>query len=316
MGRDSVPFVGSISFALLRGGFHSTSQENAEGAKRAEDLLDGVRLLADKDRFKQGRGDFLPLCDVNDKDETVIGVSFPCHVECVDDYWVILAQDDESQAIIGVDVVFEDPNLVVPDEQSLALESGTSVSSISESTRTARANRGKEAVLPLTAENLIRHDRELREVEEEETESGEERYDDEILSSSSSEGSSPYKSRSAHVVGEADSIISGWTGFTKNGHAVEIDDDANNNNTGKLGHAHGDVHMCSSLLFRTDKPFRCFAFFSLLCKTETKDSSTIDPSLYPWQMQVRSVVSSVVAFIFLLLNRCSLTFAFSHFIPC
>lgn len=59
----------------------------------------------------------------------------------------------------------------------------------------------------------------------------------------SSDGS-PYRNRNVHVVGEGDSIISGWTGFTKQGHAIEVDDDANN--PGKLGHAHGDVHLCSS----------------------------------------------------------------------
>ena len=194
-GPDGVPFIGSISLALHGGGFHSMSQQNSEGRKLAEDLLDGVRLLADKERFRRGRSDFLPLCNVDDKDETVIGVSFPCHIECVDDYWVILAQDDESQAIIGVDVVFEDPNLVL-DDHSTALESATTMSSISESTRFART---EVAVLSLTADNLLRHDREQNDLKEEEDGNDERRYDDEVTSDSSSEVSSLASSRTPFV---------------------------------------------------------------------------------------------------------------------
>lgn len=189
-GPDGVPFVGSIALAL-GGGFHSMSQQNTEGAKLAEDLLDGVRLLADKDRFQHGRSDFLPLCNVKDQDETVIGVSFPCHIECADDYWVILAQDDEKQVIIGVDVVFEDPNLVL-DERSTALESAASMSSISESTRFTRT---EVTVLPLTAENLNRHDREQNNLEEDDDNNNERKYEDEFSSDSSSEVSSLATSR-------------------------------------------------------------------------------------------------------------------------
>ena len=173
-GPDGVPFIGSISLALHGGGFHSMSQQNSEGRKFAEDLLDGVRLLADKERFQRGRSDFLPLCNVDDEDETVIGVSFPCHIECVDDYWAILAQDDESQAIVGVDIVFEDPNLIL-DDRSTALESATTMSSISESTRFTQT---EVAVLPLTSDHLLRHNREQNDLKVEEDGNDERRYDD------------------------------------------------------------------------------------------------------------------------------------------
>jgi len=180
-GPDAVPFVGSISLALLGGGFHSISEENDQGAKLAEDHLDGVRLLADKERFKRERfqrNDLLPVCSIEDPNETVAGISFPCRIECANDYWVILAQNEESQAIEAVDVVFQDPNLV-QDEHSLTLESGTSVSSMSGSTRTAAR---AEVVLPLTADNLVLHDHEQEEMANE--------HDDEEEGSSSSERSS------------------------------------------------------------------------------------------------------------------------------
>jgi len=44
-----------------------------------------------------------------------------------------------------------------------------------------------------------------------------------------------YETRNVHVVGEADSVFSGWTGYTKNGRSGE-DMDA----------YQGDVHKCSS----------------------------------------------------------------------
>ena len=197
-GPDGVPFVGSISLALHGGGFPSMFQQNKDGGKLAEDMLDGVRLLADKERFQRGRSDLLPMCNVTDTDETVIGVSFPCHIECVDDYWVILAQDDESQAIIGVDIVFEDPNLVL-DDRSTTLETASSMSSISASTRFTRT---EVEVLPLTAQNLLRHDREQHELKEKE-DGNEKRYDDEVTSESSSEASSLPTSRTPFV-GEQD----------------------------------------------------------------------------------------------------------------
>ena len=55
---------------------------------------------------------------------------------------------------------------------------------------------------------------------------------------------SPYKSRRAHVVGEEDSIFSGWTGYTKGGGS----DDGSRREGFEphLGRAHGDVHVCSS----------------------------------------------------------------------
>ena len=98
-GPAGVPFVGSISLALLSGGFQSISHENDDGAKTAENMLDGCRLLADKNRFRGGRSDLLPICDIEDKEEKITGVSFPCRIECVDSYWVIIARNDESQTM-------------------------------------------------------------------------------------------------------------------------------------------------------------------------------------------------------------------------
>jgi hypothetical protein len=57
--------------------------------------------------------------------------------------------------------------------------------------------------------------------------------------------SDPDSPRNIHVVGEADSLVSGWTGYTKDG----PNDDLNlsgANAPGKLGHSKGDVHVCSS----------------------------------------------------------------------
>jgi len=48
--------------------------------------------------------------------------------------------------------------------------------------------------------------------------------------------------RRVHVVGESDSVMSGWTGYS-------VDDDSvcpEADQSGKLGHTMGDVHMCSS----------------------------------------------------------------------
>jgi hypothetical protein len=63
------------------------------------------------------------------------------------------------------------------------------------------------------------------------------------------EGSSPsrdYNTRKTHVVGESDSIFSGWTGYSKE----EADDDSilgpYGGAKGRLGRQHGDVHVCSS----------------------------------------------------------------------
>ena len=51
----------------------------------------------------------------------------------------------------------------------------------------------------------------------------------------------PGKGRRAHVVGEADSVMSGWSGYTMDDEYSQDDSD-----NGKLGHTKGDVHMCSS----------------------------------------------------------------------
>ena len=58
---------------------------------------------------------------------------------------------------------------------------------------------------------------------------------------------SQYKARKAHVVGEEDSIFSGWTGYTKGG--AGSDDGSMRQHDGfdaHLGRPHGDVHVCSS----------------------------------------------------------------------
>lgn len=56
----------------------------------------------------------------------------------------------------------------------------------------------------------------------------------------SSGGSVNYETRNVHVVGEADSIFSGWTGYTPNDkNGIEV--------MGGLNpHEKGDVHFCSS----------------------------------------------------------------------
>ena len=51
----------------------------------------------------------------------------------------------------------------------------------------------------------------------------------------------PGKGRRAHVVGEADSVMSGWTGYSMDDEYSQDDSD-----NGKLGHTKGDVHMCSA----------------------------------------------------------------------
>jgi hypothetical protein len=53
---------------------------------------------------------------------------------------------------------------------------------------------------------------------------------------------SDYETRNAHVIGEADSIFSGWTGYSpKQRHEDDVDAIL-----GKLGQETGDVHKCSS----------------------------------------------------------------------
>ena len=53
-----------------------------------------------------------------------------------------------------------------------------------------------------------------------------------------------YETRNVHVVGEADSIISGWTGFnSREGMRAHEELEMP---LGKLAHPQGDVHVCSS----------------------------------------------------------------------
>jgi hypothetical protein len=64
-------------------------------------------------------------------------------------------------------------------------------------------------------------------------------------------GSSPsreYNTRKTHVVGETDSIFSGWTGYSKEGGSGDDDSILGpyGGPTGRLGRQHGDVHVCSS----------------------------------------------------------------------
>eukprot|EP00980_Cylindrotheca_fusiformis_P012316 scaffold3015_cov122-Cylindrotheca_fusiformis.AAC.11 len=48
--------------------------------------------------------------------------------------------------------------------------------------------------------------------------------------------------RTAHVVGESDSVMSGWTGYSMD----EEDFSQDSDRSGRLGHPTGDVHLCSS----------------------------------------------------------------------
>jgi hypothetical protein len=56
--------------------------------------------------------------------------------------------------------------------------------------------------------------------------------------------SSEHSPRNAHVVGEEDSIFSGWTGYPAKG--VASYDDDSQGVEGILGKRHGDVHACAS----------------------------------------------------------------------
>ena len=49
--------------------------------------------------------------------------------------------------------------------------------------------------------------------------------------------------RRVHVVGESDSVMSGWTGYSVDEDSLSEGD---GDRSGKLGHHMGDVHMCSS----------------------------------------------------------------------
>jgi hypothetical protein len=49
------------------------------------------------------------------------------------------------------------------------------------------------------------------------------------------------RDRRAHVVGESDSVVSGWTGYSMDDEYSQHSD-----RSGRLGHTKGDVHMCSS----------------------------------------------------------------------
>lgn len=48
--------------------------------------------------------------------------------------------------------------------------------------------------------------------------------------------------RRVHVVGESDSVMSGWTGYSVDEDSIASGGD----DSGKLGHHLGDVHICSS----------------------------------------------------------------------
>lgn len=58
-----------------------------------------------------------------------------------------------------------------------------------------------------------------------------------------SQPSNEYSPRNAHVVGEEDSIFSGWTGYPTKDNSF---DDQSEGVEGVLGARHGDVHHCSS----------------------------------------------------------------------
>jgi hypothetical protein len=70
--------------------------------------------------------------------------------------------------------------------------------------------------------------------------------DETFIAEIESDAGSPkreYESRDIHVVGEADSVISHWTGYTKRPLDDTFEEDPA---TGRLGHVSTDVHQCSS----------------------------------------------------------------------
>jgi len=56
------------------------------------------------------------------------------------------------------------------------------------------------------------------------------------------ESDSDAEGRRVHVIGESDSVMSGWTGYSVDEDSICSDADR----SGKLGHTMGDVHICSS----------------------------------------------------------------------
>lgn len=61
------------------------------------------------------------------------------------------------------------------------------------------------------------------------------------------ESDSDSENRRVHVVGESDSVMSGWTGYSVDEDSICSDADR----SGKLGHRMGDVHICSSATCET-----------------------------------------------------------------
>ena len=107
---SDIPFLGSLSLAVFRG-FSTVVEENDFGASVADNFLDGCRLMASK-ATSTSANDLLPVKQYDPSPystEGIAGVSFPCRIECSDDYYIIIAQDDASDAVVAIDVVFEDP---------------------------------------------------------------------------------------------------------------------------------------------------------------------------------------------------------------
>jgi len=63
----------------------------------------------------------------------------------------------------------------------------------------------------------------------------------------SGDSDSDSQNRRVHVVGESDSVMSGWTGYSVDEDSICSDADR----SGKLGHQMGDVHICSSATCET-----------------------------------------------------------------
>jgi hypothetical protein len=82
----------------------------------------------------------------------------------------------------------------------------------------------------------------LKFVEDDET------FVNEFEGKAGTDSDSDAENRRAHVIGESDSVMSGWTGYSVDEDSI-CSSDADR--SGKLGHQMGDVHMCSSATCET-----------------------------------------------------------------
>jgi hypothetical protein len=88
---------------------------------------------------------------------------------------------------------------------------------------------------------LVRRRQDSDEVSHLKLEEGEDTFIIEL--DSASQPSNEYNSRNAHVVGDEDSIFSGWSGYPDKD---AFNDDLSKGIEGILGVRHGDVHVCAS----------------------------------------------------------------------